>query len=224
MLTLPSVSEKLSRSLFPPGLSPYDQCWQQPCGNTVPASSSHSAKIFAAILRIKLHILHVSMLMIEFFPHLTPDIVSVLITFQIRPYLLCIRQELLISSAVLCEVCCTWFSKIYITVLCFLQHFTTGGHKVGLSNTWQLWQPTELFEQLHLMCDFCSFWSFYDVLWTNFTRYMTVIPELLWYVFHLMCTLMYTNICFTELHVSGQKCYVDVREWAGCFERIVRQQ
>lgn len=33
------------------------------------------------------------------------------------------------------------------------QHSTTGGHKVGLSNTY--WRPAELFKRLHVVCDFC---------------------------------------------------------------------
>lgn len=43
----------LSSSLFPPGLRPYDQCWQQCWGTKVP--TSNRTKTFTAILRRKKH-------------------------------------------------------------------------------------------------------------------------------------------------------------------------
>lgn len=131
MLTLPSVSERLSSSRLPPGLSPYDQCWQQPCANTVPTSSSHSAKVCVAILRGKKASYCTYKHVTDFlFSLVKPQIVIALsLNWHCSDlhylahwifYLLCIRQAGLSDLFLLC--CPLWsllHTKVYISLRCF---------------------------------------------------------------------------------------------------------
>lgn len=96
----------LSSSLFPPGLSPYDQCWQQCCGTKVPTSKR--TKSFAAILREKTrHSVHTN----HFWFSLK---MSKLSARRLFLYLLCMSFSDLFSSALLRERTCTvYIQPIY---------------------------------------------------------------------------------------------------------------
>lgn len=134
MLTVSSVSDRRSSSLFPPGLSPYDQCWQQPCDNTLPTRSSHSAKLCVAILRKRRFIQHTQ-------EHFTVWLHDTTHMYSMQNSLPSVRT----AGWFLWFLSARGLSEVYISLCCSasLRHFTTGGHKVGLSNTYR--RPAGLF-------------------------------------------------------------------------------
>lgn len=127
MLTLSSVFGKPSSSLFPPGLSPNDQCWPLPSDSTVPTRRSHRVSVPTAILtqREIITLLYSTQSFLFTFPYLVTPLAAV----RTLPFV----QKSRSSSNTPCWENAAAHWALYKDLLpCCCHHFTTGRLQSGI--------------------------------------------------------------------------------------------